>query len=233
VSDPGSAEAAVPLLEVEGVWKWLGADRSRPPALRDVSLAIPAGSWTVFTGPSGSGKTTLLSLLGALDRPSRGRVLFEGQDLTGFSDLALARVRRRIGFVFQGFALTARLPLWENVTYPLVPRGVGRAARRARAEAVLDHLGLAGYAETRPEALSGGERQRAAVARALAGEPDLLIADEPTSSLDPDSAAAVTAALHELHARGGTVLVATHDPQLVAMAQRAYALAGGALVERA
>jgi putative ABC transport system ATP-binding protein len=219
-----------PLLEARRVWKWLAPDTSRPPALQDVSLTLPAASWSVFTGPSGSGKTTLLSLLGALDRPSRGEVLLEGEDLTRFSDLALARVRRRIGFVFQDFSLLPRLPLWQNVTYPLVPRGIRRAERLRRAEAVLARLGLAGFEGKRPEELSGGERQRVGVARALAGNPDLLIADEPTSNLDPDSAAVVRQVLAELHAAGTTLLIATHDPNLVAQGARVYELRAGLLV---
>jgi putative ABC transport system ATP-binding protein len=223
-------DKAPPLLEVRRVWKWLGPDTSRPPALQDVSLTLPAGSWSVFTGPSGSGKTTLLSLLGALDRPSRGEVLFEGEDLTRFSDLALARVRRRIGFVFQDFSLLPRLPLWQNVTYPLVPRGIRRAERLRRAEAVLARLGLAGFEARRPEELSGGERQRVAVARALAGDPEVLIADEPTSNLDPDSAAAVRQVLTGLHAAGAALVIATHDPHLVAQAAHVYELRAGNLL---
>jgi putative ABC transport system ATP-binding protein len=184
-------------------------------------------------GPSGSGKTTLLSLLGALDHPSEGQVLLDGKVLTAFSDIALARVRRRIAFVFQDFALIPRLPLWENVTYPLVPRGVSSLERLRRAEAALERVGLSGFEGRRPEELSGGERQRTAIARALATEPEAVIADEPTASLDPESAAAVRGALLGLRSAGATVLVATHDPALISIADLRFALRAGALAEDA
>lgn len=193
---------------------------------------MAAGSWTLISGPSGSGKTTLLSLLGALDRPSQGQVFFDGQDLTVLSDLALARVRRRMAFVFQDFALIPRLQLWENVTYALIPQGLGSRARRERAEEALSRVGLAGYDHKRPEELSGGERQRAAVARALAGDPVLVIADEPTSNLDPETAALVIDALRGLQSAGITVLIASHDPQLVASADNKHVLEAGRLIAR-
>lgn len=227
--DPAMASSSA-VLEARGVWKWLGGDRARPPALQDVTLSIPAGSWTVFTGPSGSGKTTLLSLLGALDRPSQGQILFEGQDLTRFSDQALARTRRRMGFIFQDYALIPRLPLWENITYPLIPRGVGAKLRRKQAEAILIQVGLTGYETKRPDELSGGERQRAAIARAVIGNPGVLLADEPTAHLDAESADGIRAILTRLHEKGATILIATHDPQMVSLADLQYTLSRGSIV---
>jgi putative ABC transport system ATP-binding protein len=156
-------------------------------------------------------------------------VLFGGRDLGGLSDVALARARRRMGFVFQDFSLIPTLPVWENVTYPLVPRGVGRGERLARARELLARFGLEGKLLARPRELSGGEQQRVALARALAGRPELLLADEPTSNLDPESGRAVLAILRELHAEGRAVILASHEPQAVALATHVYALEAGGL----
>src|SRR5207244_3954545 len=158
-------------------------------ALQDISLIVRRGTFVALTGPSGSGKTTLLALLGALERPSRGQVLFDGRPLGALSDVALARLRRRLGFIFQDFALIPNLPAWANITYPLIPRGIGSARRRQIASELLSRLGIADKFAASPECLSGGEQQRLAVARALAGAPDVLLADEPTSNLDPMTAA--------------------------------------------
>ena len=202
-------------------------------ALDEVSLRVESGTFTTATGPSGSGKTTLLALLGALDRPTRGEVRFDGRDLSRLSDAERTRVRRRMGFIFQSFSLVARLPAWENVTYPLIPRGVPRPHRHRRAVELLTHLGLGNRLTARPEELSGGEQQRVAVARALAGDPEVLIADEPTSHLDPQAADLVTALLRERHARGVTVLVASHDPRLVAAAGVVVPMVAGRIEENA
>jgi putative ABC transport system ATP-binding protein len=200
-------------------------------ALDGASLRVEAGSFTTATGPSGSGKTTLLALLGALDRPTRGEVLFDGRDLNQLSDAERTRVRRRMGFIFQSFSLVARLPAWENVAYPLIPRGVSRFERYRRAVELLTRLGLGDRLTARPEELSGGEQQRVAVARALAGDPEVLIADEPTSHLDPQAADLVTTLLREHHARGVTVLVAAHDPGLIAAAGVVIQMAAGRIHE--
>jgi putative ABC transport system ATP-binding protein len=198
-------------------------------ALADVSVEVTAGSFVAFTGPSGSGKSTLLALLGALDRPSRGQVWFSGQDLSRCSDVALARIRRRMGFIFQNFSLIPRLPIWENVTYHLIPRSVRSWERRRRAVAVLSPLGLEAKAGAFPEELSGGEQQRVAIARALAGEPEVLIADEPTSNLDRAAAESLTQLFQTIHAQGKTVLVSSHDARIIATADVVYELAGGRL----
>jgi putative ABC transport system ATP-binding protein len=198
-------------------------------ALQDVSLEVPAGSFTLLTGPSGSGKTTLLALLGGLERPTRGQVLFAGRDLSACSDVELARLRRRMGFVFQDFALVPGLPAWENVTYPLIPRGVSRAERFRRARELLGGFGLADKLAARPPELSGGEQQRVAVARALAGRPEVLLADEPTSNLDEESGRAVVDLLRQAHGEGTTVVVSSHDPRLVAVAARVCELGAGRL----
>ena len=203
--------------------------RAEVRALDQVTLTIAPGSFTVLSGPSGSGKTTLLALLGALERPTSGQVLFDGRELSLCSDVELARMRRRMGFVFQNFSLIPSLPVWENITYPLIPHGVRWAARRELAGALLSRLGLLDKMTARPQELSGGEQQRVAVARALAGQPDVLLADEPTSNLDPAAAGALIASLQAIHAEGKTVVVASHDPQFAALANQVYELANGRL----
>jgi putative ABC transport system ATP-binding protein len=218
------------LLELSHVSKtYRAGSRGEVRALEDVSLAIVTGSLTILTGASGSGKSTLLALLGALERPSRGEVLFDGRSLAGFSDAGLARLRRRIGFVFQNFSLIPSLPAWENVTYPLVPRGIPRGERFERAQALLARLGLTDKLTAPPQELSGGEQQRLAVARALIGGPDLLLADEPTSNLDRESGRLLTALFREVHAAGRTVVVASHDPEFLTDAAQVYELEAGRL----
>jgi putative ABC transport system ATP-binding protein len=198
-------------------------------ALDDVSMGVPSGSFTLLTGPSGSGKTTLLAVMGGLERPTRGEVFFAGRDLRGCSDVALARLRRRLGFIFQDFALIPGLPAWENITYPLIPRGVGRAERYRRARELLERFGLADKLAARPRELSGGEQQRVAVARALAGRPEVVLADEPTSNLDEGAGRDVIDLLAQAHAAGTTVVVSSHDPRLSALATRVCELAAGCL----
>jgi putative ABC transport system ATP-binding protein len=198
-------------------------------ALRDVSLEIVQGSFVLVTGPSGSGKTTLLALLGALERPTRGRVLFDGRDLSRCSGWEMARVRRRVGFVFQDFGLIPGLPVWENVTYPLVPRGPTRAERFRRARELLESFGLEDKLGLQARQLSGGEQQRVAFARALVGDPEVLLADEPTASLDAETAEPLLAALRQAHGAGKTVIVASHDPRLATLATAAYELRAGQL----
>src|SRR2546425_5347482 len=178
------------ILEVQQLCKFYGSGTAAEVrALEDVSLAVPPGAFVVLTGPSGSGKTTLLALLGGLERPTRGRVFFAGRDLGDCSDVELARIRRRVGFIFQDFALIGGLPVWENITYPLIPRGVSRRQRWQRAQELLSRFGLSDKLSRRPRELSGGEQQRVSVARALAGQPEVLLADEPTSNLDDQSGA--------------------------------------------
>ncbi len=217
------------LLEAQQLCKVYRAGPAEVRAVDDVSLVVPAGSFTLLTGPSGSGKTTLLALLGGLERPTRGQVLFAGRDLGRCSGAELARLRRRLGFVFQDFALIPGLPAWENVTYPLIPRGVARAERYQRAGELLEQFGLAGRLAARPHELSGGEQQRVALARALAGRPEVILADEPTSNLDEESGQAVVALLHQSHNEGRTVIASSHDPRLAAVATRVCALRAGRL----
>jgi putative ABC transport system ATP-binding protein len=218
------------LLEARGLCKYYRqGTRAEVRALHDVSLTVARGGFTLLTGPSGSGKTTLLALLGALERPTRGQVFFDGRDLGPLSDVARARARRRMGFVFQDFSLIPALPVWENITYPLIPRRVRTRARYQLAQALLAQLGLGDRLLARPRELSGGEQQRVAVARALAGQPEVLLADEPTSNLDPESGRALRALLAAVHREGKTVVVSSHDPALLELATASYRLEAGRL----
>ena len=199
-------------------------------AVDGVSLGIAAGACVGLSGPSGCGKTTLLTLIGALERATRGTVLHDGLDLGVASESELARVRRRVGFVFQAAPMIRGLPVWENVTQPLVPRGARARDRRVAAEDVLARLGLAGFGGRSPEELSGGERQRVALARALVVTPRLLLADEPTAQLDPESAASVVDALRAAHSAGGTVVIASHDPAALSLAGAVHTMRAGRVV---
>jgi len=189
-------------------------------ALRPVSLELEAGTMTAVTGPSGSGKSTLLALIGALDRPTSGELLRDGVEYGRASEFKRAQLRRRIGFVFQQPHLIRGLALWENVTYALVPRGVPVSERRPWGMHWLERVGIVGRDDATPEELSGGELRRVGIARALAAEPELLLADEPTADLDADTAAIVIALLREQKEAGTQVVVATHDPALIELAER-------------
>jgi putative ABC transport system ATP-binding protein len=200
-------------------------------ALQEVNLTIEAGEFVALEGPSGSGKTTLLQLLGALDRPSSGRVLFDGRDLAQLPDGELAELRlRSFGFVFQQFNLIPTLTALENVQAKLAPTGLSTVGLRQRAEALLAEVGLADRAEHLPAHLSGGEQQRVAIARALSVEPRVILADEPTGNLDSTTGSEIVEILAALAAnRGTTVIVATHDAGLAGRAQRRLGIRDGRL----
>jgi putative ABC transport system ATP-binding protein len=219
------------LLETRHLHKvYRAGPRSVVQALQDVTLNVPAGSFTLLTGPSGSGKTTLLALLGGLERPTQGQVHFAERDLAACSDTELARLRRRMGFVFQDFALLPRLPVWENITYPLIPRGVPAKRRWELAGELLARFGMPEKLAVHPGELSSGEQQRVALARALAGKPEVLLADEPTSNLDEQAGRELITHLQQVHAEGMTIIAASHDPRFAALATQTLRLQAGRLV---
>ncbi len=216
------------LIELQDIWKTYHMGDSELHALRDVSLAIEPGEFTAIMGASGSGKSTLMNLLGCLDRPSHGRYLLDGEDVSAMGRDELAEIRNRtIGFVFQNFNLLARTSAVENVELPLLYAGVGAAERHARAQAALERVGLAGRAHHHPNQLSGGQQQRVAIARALVNEPRLLLADEPTGNLDSRTSVEVMALLQELGRGGITVVLVTHEPDIAEHSSRVIVMRDG------
>jgi putative ABC transport system ATP-binding protein len=208
-----------------------GADGTRIRAADDVSLTVEAGELVALYGPSGSGKSTLLMLAAGISRPDAGQVLFDGRDLATLTRSEAARHRRtQLGFVFQSFRLTPGLSAIDNAALKLVSGGLSRREARRRAAPLLERLGVSAHAERRATTLSQGERQRVAIARALANEPRLLLADEPTGSLDSHAGGAVRALLSEIcRERRLGVLLVTHDPAGAEVADRVHALRDGAL----
>jgi putative ABC transport system ATP-binding protein len=214
-------------LELEGVTK---EHAGSPPvvALRDVTLTIESGEFVAITGPSGSGKSTLLAIAGTLERPTAGTVRVVGTAVQGMSDADLSGVRsHRLGFVFQQFHLLPTRSVLDNVADGLLYRGVPVAKRLERAAAAVRAVGLSHREGHRPAELSGGECQRTAIARAVVGEPALLLADEPTGNLDSATGAEIFALLRRLHERGTTILLVTHNQELAAASPRAVSLRDG------
>jgi putative ABC transport system ATP-binding protein len=224
--------ASPSLLEARGISRTYELGLTRVPALRSVDLQVGQADFVVLEGPSGSGKTTLINLLGLLDRPDAGAILLDGESVAGLDEVRRSDVRRdRMGFVFQSFNLVPVLTAAENVEYPLTLRPTPAAERRRRAHELLERVGLAGKEAVRPDLLSGGERQRVAIARALANAPQIVLADEPTASLDSRTAAGILDLLSDLNReRGITFVVATHDPRVVERARRVVTLRDGAIV---
>ncbi|WP_433334753.1 ABC transporter ATP-binding protein [Spirillospora sp. CA-294931] len=221
-------------MSLEPVVELVGVRKEYPggvAALAGVDLTIRRGELTAIAGPSGSGKSTLLHIIGSLDRPSGGSVRIAGHDVAGLRDRELSALRaQHLGFVFQSFHLAPGLSALDNVADGLLYSGLPPRARRRRAAEVLDQVGLADRMTHRPHELSGGQKQRTAIARAIVGDPVLLLADEPTGALDTASGDTVMALLHDLNAQGATIAVITHDTEIAASLPRRVRLRDGLIV---
>lgn len=201
-------------------------------ALNGASLEVQPNEYVAIMGQSGSGKSTLLNILGCLDVPTSGEYFLNGQAVSQLSESELARTRNRsIGFVFQSFNLLPRFSALENVARPLVYRGIGRKEREERAKEAMHRVGLGDRLDHRPNELSGGQRQRVAVARALCGEPAILLADEPTGNLDSETSAEIVRLFDELHEAGNTIVLITHEQDIADCCRRIIRLADGQVVE--
>ena len=219
------------MIRIENVEKVYRTDRIETLAISRVSLEIRRGEMVSVMGPSGSGKSTLLHLMGLLDVPSAGRISIAGRDVSGLRDSSLARMRNStIGFVFQSFHLVPDLSVLDNVGIPLLYRSISGKERRRRAVEALEKVGLGARMHHRPGMLSGGQQQRAAIARAIAGEPELLLADEPTGNLDSVMGHEIMEILLELNRGGTTVVMVTHDARMADLTRRCIRLHDGRLV---
>jgi len=217
-----------PLIQTTAITKTYDADQSVVHALRGVDLLVQRGEFVALVGPSGSGKSTLMAILGCLDSPTSGQYTLDGQSVEALPRPALARVRNeKIGFVFQYYNLLPRANVLRNVELPMLYAGVPRKERTERAKELLDKVGILEKARQFPSQLSGGQRQRVAIARALVNRPALLLADEPTGSLDPRTGSEVLALFRQLHRQGNTVIIVTHDPSIAALAERKVELSDG------
>ncbi|AJC19705.1 MacB family efflux pump subunit [Pandoraea pulmonicola] len=223
--------AGEPLLRLTGISRTFGEGVGAVTVLRDVELVIRRGEMVAIMGPSGSGKSTLMNVLGCLDRPSTGRYEIDGQDVASLTDDALARLRREyFGFIFQRYHLMGHLTAQGNVEVPAVYAGTSKTSRATRSAALLERLGLGKHLSHRPAQMSGGQQQRVSIARALMNGGDIILADEPTGALDSRSGLEVMQILCELHARGHTIILVTHDPGVAAWAQRVIEIADGRVV---
>jgi len=220
------------LIKLDGVTKVFLTDEVETHALGGIHLDVKKGEYVAIAGPSGCGKSTLLAILGLLDSPSGGTYVLNGRPVENLKMNERARIRNReIGFIFQAFNLIGDLNVYENVELPLTYRGMGGAERKKRVHEALERVGMSHRVKHYPSQLSGGQQQRVAVARALAGEPSILLADEPTGNLDSANGEAVMDLLRELHRGGATICMVTHDPRYASYADREIHLFDGRIVE--
>lgn len=218
---------AIRLRDIKKIYKMGGQELA---ALNGIDLDIKRGEFAALMGPSGSGKSTLMNILGCLDRPTVGSYELEGNEVAHLSDDELAVMRNKhIGFVFQNFNLLSRISSLENVALPLVYAGVGASERRKRAQQVLEAVGLGDRAEHMPNELSGGQRQRVAIARALVNNPEIIMADEPTGNLDTKSTKEIMEIFQEMHGRGKTIILVTHEPEIAVCANRQLLVRDGVI----
>ena len=221
-----------PLIRLQNIKKVFLTDEVETHALADVHLEIGQGEYIAISGPSGCGKTTLLSILGLLDTPSDGEYTLDARSVAGLNAADRARVRnRQIGFIFQAFNLIGDLTVYENVELPLTYRGMSANERKERVHAALERVGMSHRVKHFPAQLSGGQQQRVAVARAVAGDPAILLADEPTGNLDSANGEQVMDLLRELHRNGATICMVTHDPRYAQHADRSVNLFDGRVVD--
>jgi len=221
----------MPVVEARNLTRLFPMAAGPVAALRDVSLRVDSGEYVAVSGPSGCGKSTLLHLVGVVDQPTSGEILFEGRDVAALPEAERSRIRLvRIGFIFQRFFLLPMLTARENIELPQAEARVSAADRRARTRQLLDYVGLADRADHLPSQLSGGEMQRVAIARALANRPALLVADEPTGELDEQTGEHIADLFDRVHADGTAILVVTHNPLLAARAERRLIMKSGSLV---
>jgi len=224
--------SAQPLLRLEGIRKIFFTDEVETHALAGIHLEVNSGDYVSIAGPSGCGKSTLLSILGLLDSPTEGFYTLNSQPVAKLGHAERARIRNReIGFIFQSFNLIGDLTVFENVELPLTYRGMDGTERKKRVNGALEKVGMAHRVKHYPSQLSGGQQQRVAVARALAGKPSILLADEPTGNLDSKNGEAVMNLLSSLHHEGATICMVTHDPRFARHAQRIVNLFDGRVVE--
>ncbi|MEN8143505.1 MAG: ABC transporter ATP-binding protein [Gemmatimonadota bacterium] len=222
----------MPLIRMEGIQKVFTTDELETHALSDIHLEVQDGEFVEVVGPSGCGKSTLLSLLGLLDTPTAGHYWLDGEPVADLTASERAKVRNQhIGFIFQAFNLIGDLTVEENVELPLTYRGMAAAERKQRVQNALEKVGMSHRVDHFPSQLSGGQQQRVAAARAVAGDPLILLADEPTGNLDSTNGNAVMELLQELHDSGSTILMVTHDPRYSAFAERTIRLFDGQVVE--
>jgi putative ABC transport system ATP-binding protein len=220
------------LIKLDAVTKVFVTDEVETHALAGIHMDIKKGEYVAISGPSGCGKSTLLAILGLLDSPSDGQYLLKGKPVENLKLSERARIRNReIGFIFQAFNLIGDLTVYENVELPLTYRGMGSAERKKRVHEALERVGMSHRVKHYPSQLSGGQQQRVAVARALVGEPAILLADEPTGNLDSANGEAVMELLRELHRSGATICMVTHDPRYARHADRGVHLFDGRVVE--
>nr|WP_253895727.1 ABC transporter ATP-binding protein [Corallococcus exercitus] len=239
MTNDGEAKAVVPgavpgraLLQLDGLTKVFETEEVETHALSNIQLTIRQNEWVAIVGPSGSGKSTLLAVLGLLDTATRGSYLLDGRSVLELSPTDRAKVRNQhIGFIFQSFNLIGDLTVFENVELPLTYRGLPAQERKQRVERALERVGMAHRARHLPGQLSGGQQQRVAVARAVAGDPLILLADEPTGNLDSKNGEAVMQLLSDLHKAGSTICMVTHDPAHARIATRTVSLFDGRVVQ--